>query len=100
PPFLRGIELQRMEEAFQVLGAFDPRLAMLRAWTRHHPPPGDPAVPPTENDSVGQLATWRRGRISHRLVSIRTPKRLEPARRMKDRGPGVSLDKLRPAWIL
>src|SRR2546425_3901802 len=38
-------------------------------------------------------------RVNYRLVSIRTPKRLEPAGCMKHRGPWVSLDKLRPARI-
>src|SRR5206468_10456477 len=37
--------------------------------------------------------------VGYRLVSIRAPKGLEPARRVEHRGPGMSLDELHPPWI-
>src|SRR5437016_14441677 len=73
---------QITEKLLPVFEALYEGLPVVREWKRNHPPPGDPAGHPTQNDSVGQLDAWRRGRIRHRLVSRRTPKRREPARRV------------------
>src|SRR2546426_12295747 len=88
-----------MEEALQVFGPFDQRLTVVREWKRNHPPPGDPAVHPTENNSIAQLGTRRSRCVSDGHVPICTPKRLEPARCMKHSGSRMSLSKPRPSWI-
>src|SRR5256884_6388734 len=96
PPLPCAIAFHRLKQALQVFAPSDERFAVVRERKRNHPAPGDPTGHPAEHDPVRELDTTRRGRVSQRLVSIRTPKRLQPARRVKHRGLRVAVGRTPP----
>src|SRR5206468_7820834 len=52
-----------------------------------------------EHETIYQVGVRRRRRVRHGVISVRPAERIQPARRMEDGGPRVSLNQPRPASI-
>lgn len=99
PSFLGSFGFQRVQQDPEVLWMFGQRLAVVREWKGDQSPPGGEATDATKNYAVGEVDPWRSGRISHWLVCVRAPERLEPAWRVEYGGPRMVLREPRPTRI-
>src|SRR6267143_630516 len=97
--FLDGAP-EKTEKFLPVFLSLDEWLTVVGKGQRNHSVPCQPTFDATEHDSIGQRGSRRGSRIDDRFIAIRPVQRLQPAGRVKDRGPRVAVDELQPTLIL
>jgi hypothetical protein len=73
---------------------------VIREWQGDKTVPGEPTLHATKHKSVLQRPRRRRRSEDNGLISVGAAKSLEPTRRMEDRRPWMSIDKIGPSSIM
>ena len=91
--------VQRPQKTTEIFGFIDQWFTVVRERQRHDSIARERAPNPAEHEAIRQIGVRRRRRVHDGFISVRPAERIQPARRMEDRGPRVPPHEPRPAGI-